>query len=189
MRLQAKWFLETGGCRVGNYVISQLVCVSAFIPWPMGMRVSGNWEIAQFRTPLFFTCVDASYVVKWGRKHTSHYRVYQMNVTLGWEMPRVHMCNFYSTSSLEIRSRTETAVHWESGKVILFIKHQAKNSQHVSCTFESTSSEDAWTWRSISQNRSCGLKRFLSHNDPLHHLQHDTLTVKEVVCNWQHCSQ
>ena len=44
-----------GGCWVGNYAISQRVWIHAFIPWPVGMRIAGCWEITHFRTPLFFT--------------------------------------------------------------------------------------------------------------------------------------
>ena len=41
-----------GSCLTGNYVISQWVWLLAFIPWPMGVKVTGCQEFAHFPTPL-----------------------------------------------------------------------------------------------------------------------------------------
>ena len=53
MRPSESW--DPSCCWVGSYAISQWVCVLAFISWPLKMRVTRCWEIAQSPTPLLPT--------------------------------------------------------------------------------------------------------------------------------------
>ena len=50
-----------GSCWIGTHVISQRVWVLAFIPWPIGIRITGNRGIAQFPKPLFSTDFDSGH--------------------------------------------------------------------------------------------------------------------------------